>query len=331
MSAARDVLAPILLAAVLVIVVHPIRRPLDRRGLPRWVGTGAVTAMSIGILVGLGVIVALAFGQFANVLKDYASDIAEGSAAVHSFFAGLGFGSPASIAGWFDPKTLLTLIFDAGSHLVSAGAAIFFVFGYVIFMAMDGSRFQDVPAALAESESFRMRTFREFAAGTSRYFAVNSIFGLIVAVIDGLALWALGIPAPFAWAVLAFVTNYIPNVGFVIGLIPPFILALVTGGWGLALLVLAIYCVVNVVLQVLVQPRFVSQTVQLSVTITFASVVVWTFLLGPIGSILAVPLTLLTRFLLFGADPDARLARWLSGEPEPPTTSSPPDELRTLE
>ncbi len=144
------------------------------------------------------------------------------------------------------------------------------------------------------------------------------MFGLIVATIDGLALWALGIPAPFAWAVLAFVTNYIPNIGFVIGLVPPVVLAVVIGGWQLGLVVLAVYCVVNVVLQVLVQPHFVSRSVNLSVTLTFAAVVVWSFLLGPIGALLAVPLTLLARFIAVGGDPEARLARWLTGEPADP-------------
>lgn len=321
--AAKDVLAPFLLAAVVVIVVHPVRRPLDRRGVPRWLGSAAVIAVSIGVLVALGTITLLALGQFANLLRDSAGDLQQSGKAVSSFFSGLGFEPGSQPGGWLDPHAVLTVVFDAGMRLLNAGAAIFFVFGYIIFMALDAARFRDFPRELAETESFRVRSFRNFANATSRYFAVNSVFGLTVAVIDGLALWALGIPGPFIWAVLAFVTNYIPNVGFVIGLIPPVILAIVTGGWGLGLIVLAVYCVVNVVLQVLVQPHFVSQTVRLSVTLTFASVVVWAFLLGPIGSILAVPLTLLVRFALFGADPQARLARWLTGDDEPPPAVSP--------
>ena len=94
-----------------------------------------------------------------------------------------------------------------------------------------------------------------------RYYVVNATFGAVVAVIDGLLLWALGIPVPIAWAILAFVTNFIPNIGFVIGLIPPAVLALVVGGWPLALAVVLAYCVINVVLQVLVQPKFVSDAV----------------------------------------------------------------------
>ena len=136
-------------------------------------------------------------------------------------------------------------------------------------------------------------------------------------MIDGLALWLLGVPGPFVWAVLAFVTNYIPNIGFVLGVVPPVVLAVAVGGWGLGLLVLAIYCIVNVTLQVLVQPRFVGETVRLSVTLTFASVVLWTTLLGAVGSLLAVPLTLFARFLIIGGDPGARFAQWISGDDGP--------------
>ena len=136
-------------------------------------------------------------------------------------------------------------------------------------------------------------------------------------IIDGLALWALGVPAPAVWAILAFVTNFIPNIGFVIGVIPPTIMALVVGGWPLALAVLAVYSAVNVVLQVLVQPKFVADAVNITLTLSFVSVIFWTFVIGPLGAILAVPLTLLTRALLLQGGPETAWYSWLSGEDLP--------------
>ncbi|MFD6817700.1 AI-2E family transporter [Microbacterium sp. NPDC060132] len=161
-----------------------------------------------------------------------------------------------------------------------------------------------------------------------RYFVVNAIFGAIVAVIDGLALWWMGVPAPLVWAILAFVTNFVPNIGFVLGLIPPAVLALVVGGWPLLLAVVAVYCVVNVVLQVLVQPKFVSDAVDLSLTLSFFSVVFWTFVIGPLGAILAVPLTLVVRTLVLEVDPGSTWLRWLSGDRSaapPPTVPARPE------
>jgi hypothetical protein len=91
-------------------------------------------------------------------------------------------------------------------------------------------------------------------------------------------------------------------------------MAFVVGGWQLALAVVAVYCVVNVVLQVLVQPKFVADAVNLSLTLSFVSVVFWTFVIGPLGAILAIPLTLLVRALVLEPDPGSGWLRWLSGD-----------------
>ncbi|MGH1549685.1 AI-2E family transporter [Leifsonia poae] len=298
-------------------------RPAPARppGLPRWLGTAAVVVTAYLVLAVLAVVIVLALGQFSALLADYRVQLDAGDAALAEVARSLGFdasGTAAVVSG-VEPGAVLHVLFAAGTHLLGLGLAVFFVLAYALWIGMDAARLRDLPDSLRVEHGMRVRTFRDFADGTSRYYVVNSIFGALVAVIDGVALALIGVPGAFVWAVLAFVTNYIPNIGFVIGLVPPLVLALVVGGWGQALLVLVVYCLVNVVLQVLVQPRFVAVSVRLSFTLTFLSVVVWAVLLGPIGSILAVPLTLLTRFLLIGGDRDARLARWLSGDQaEPP-------------
>ena len=122
-------------------------------------------------------------------------------------------------------------------------------------MAADAARFGrlDKMFGSARADGIGSRYF----SGVRRYYVVNATFGAIVAVLDGLLLWALGIPIPIVWAILAFVTNFVPNIGFVLGLIPPAVLALVVGGWPLALVVVLAYSVINVTLQVLIQPKFV--------------------------------------------------------------------------
>ena len=119
--------------------------------------------------------------------------------------------------------------------------------------------------------------------------------------------------------VLAFITNFIPNIGFIIGLVPPALLALLTGGWQLALAVVVVYCVLNMVIQSLVQPRFVGDSVGLSATVTFLALLFWAWVLGPLGALLAIPMTLLVKAVL--VDPDSR-AQWvealLGAEPSTP-------------
>ena len=147
-----------------------------------------------------------------------------------------------------------------------------------------------------------------FARGTRKYFGVATIFGGIVAVLDGAALLILGIPAAGLWALLAFVTNYIPNIGFIIGLIPPAILGLLIGGPGLMIAVIVVYCVLNFIIQSVLQPKFVGDAVGLTTTVSFLSLIVWAYILGPIGAILAIPASLFFKALLVDMDPTAQ---WL--------------------
>ena len=139
-----------------------------------------------------------------------------------------------------------------------------------------------------------------------RYYVVNATFGAIVAVLDGLLLWAVGVPIPIVWAILAFVTNFIPNIGFVIGLVPPAVLALLEGGPKLMLAVIIVYSVANVVIQSVIQPKIVGDALGLSATLTFLSLVFWAWVLGPLGALLAIPMTLLVKALLVDVDPEAR-------------------------
>ena len=127
-------------------------------------------------------------------------------------------------------------------------------------------------------------------------------------MLDVVALMALGIPLAFVWGVLSLITNYIPNIGFVIGLIPPALLAFFAGGWQLAVWVVVIYFAINVIVQSVIQPRFVGDAVGLSATLTFLSLIFWGWVLGPLGALLAVPMTLLAKALLVDIDPTTRWA-----------------------
>ena len=132
----------------------------------------------------------------------------------------------------------------------------------------------------------------------------------MVAIIDTLLLYLLGVPGALLWGLLAFITNYIPNIGFVLGLIPPAVLALLEGGPGLMLAVIASYSVINVVIQSVIQPKMVGDAVGLSASVTFLSLVVWAWILGPLGAVLAVPLSLLVRAVFVDVDPGTR---WIGG------------------
>jgi predicted PurR-regulated permease PerM len=319
MWAARELIGPIVLAVVLVIIAHPVRAMLEKRAWPRWAATTAVIVVVYLILAALGILLALALAQFARLVAESAQTFEAQAQDLATWISGLGLTQEQTdaVTGAVDGGTLVSLVLSFAQSLLSSATAIVLVFAYVLFMAADAAYITPLFESFAGSRAHVIAAMRRFARGVRSYMVVNAIFGLIVAVIDGLALWALSVPGAFVWAVLAFITNFIPNIGFVIGVIPPAVMALVVGGWPLMLVVIALYCVVNVTLQVLIQPRFVAVAVSLGFTITFASVFFWSFVLGPLGALLAVPLTLLLKLLLIDADPRASWARALSGDRTP--------------
>jgi len=313
---ARELVGPLVLAAVIVIICHPVRHPLERSGWPRWLATTAVIVIAYLILVVLGLLLFFAGTQFVRLVADFTDELQASAQTVISWLGSIGLGDEASdaAASVLEPSTIVSSVTSLGGTAVGILTALFFVLAYVIFMAVDGARYARAETSFGAAARPTVRRILSFNTGVRRYYVVNASFGAVVAIIDGLALWAIGVPAPAVWAILAFVTNFIPNIGFVVGLVPPALLALVVGGWPLMLAVIAIYCVVNVVLQVLVQPKFVSDAVDLSLTLSFFSVIFWTFIIGPLGAILSIPLTLLVRALVLEGDPGARWLRWLSGD-----------------
>lgn len=316
MAWARDLIGPLALAAVIVIICHPLRHPLERRGWPRWSATTVVIVVAYVVLAAMAAMLFYAGVEFIALIRESAAELGATADQIIAWLRTLGVEGQASnaVGSLLQPSTLLSAAASLGEATLAVLTAFFFVLAYVLFMAADGARYALAEQRFGEAVHHTMDRFRGFNRGVRRYYIVNASFGAVVAIIDGLALWWLGIPIPIVWAILAFVTNFIPNIGFVLGLVPPAVLALVVGGWPLMLAVVAVYCVVNVTLQVLIQPKFVSDAVDLSLTLSFFSVVFWTFIIGPLGAILSIPLTLLVRALLLESDPASWWLRWLSGD-----------------
>lgn len=315
-SFAREVIGPLALAAVIVIICNPLRKRFDRAGWPSWISTTLVVALSWTVLLVLAGLLAFATAEFTQLVIAYAPELRATADSAFAFFTSLGISEQFTdaLTSVLSPSEIVRYATSLGSGMLGVLTALFFIFAYTIFMAADAGRFRRATREFGPSAGPRVRRFAAFNSNVRRYYIVNAGFGLLVAVVDGLALWWLGVPAPLVWAILSFVTNFVPNIGFVLGVLPPAILALVVGGWPLMLAVILVYSVANVLLQVLIQPKFVSDAVNLSLTLSFVSVLFWTLIIGPLGAILAIPLTLLARALILEGDPNMGWLRWLSGD-----------------
>jgi predicted PurR-regulated permease PerM len=336
LRATAHIVGPAFLALVLTITVHPVRRRMVRRGMPEWLVSLAVLLSVVFLLLSVSLCTVFAIGRLAALLPTYIPDAEDSLADAGAWLADRGVGADQveAVTSAFDFDNLITLATDIFGAAIGVVSDLVFIVTLALFMAFDTGAIQRVLDRVRELKPDLVDALTSFAKGTRTYMAVSAGFGLIVAVIDGVALQLMGVPGAFVWAVLAFVTNFIPNIGFVIGVIPPALIGLLEGGPGLMVGVLAVYCVINLIIQSIIQPRYVGDAVGLTPTITMLSLVFWAWALGPLGALLAVPLSLLMRALLIEADPAAAWAMPLiSGHapdpdaaPEPPASSSVPEE-----
>ena len=324
-----DLVAPAFLAVVLTICAHPLRRRLVAHRWPGWLATTALIVAVYLVLLVLVLSLVVAVARLADLLPQYQQDltdlVSETTKRLEAF--GVSEKQLAAISKAFDPSQAVAVVTGLFGSLLSVVSDLFFLVTLLLFLAVDGVGFPRMLGTMDPAHSRFAGAMAGFAVGTRRYLVVSTIFGLIVAILDvGLLYW-LAIPLPWLWGMLAFITNYIPNIGFVIGLIPPLILGLLDSGWSGALAVLAGYCVLNVVIQSVIQPRFVGQAVGLSTSLTFLSLIFWAWVLGPLGALLAIPLSLFAKALLVDADPHAWwVLPMVSGVQEAPDATGP---LRT--
>ncbi|WP_024800600.1 AI-2E family transporter [Nocardia sp. BMG51109] len=309
-KAFSDILGPMLLALMLTVAVQPLQRRVQNRGLPPWLGMIVALLAVWSILIVLVGVLVVSAAQLATELPHYTDRVDDLLTGVRGALSDAGVNTEqihAMLSG-LDVNKFVGVLETVLRNLIGVFSNLFFVVALLLFMAIDGMTMSRRMAAVEQARPEIAYALNAFAIGTRKYLVVSTVFGLIVAVFDGLALWWMGVPLPLLWAVLSFITNYIPNIGFLIGLVPPALLALLDSGPVLMIWVIVVYCVINFLIQSVIQPKYVGDSVGLSVTVTFLSLVFWSWVLGPLGALLAVPLTLLMKALLLDIDPTTRWA-----------------------
>lgn len=312
LSQVASFVAPVFLGFNLVIAVMPLQQWLLRIGAPR-----AVAAL-VAMLTVFAFLIALFWSLYWSVqslvqeLPGYSAEFNALYRETLSWLEGFGISQDEALhqlQAALSPSAITSAL---TSILSNAGSALGFLatlFVVVFFLAWDSMQLPARMQRIAATNPGLVRGIDRFASGVQRYWVVATLFGLIVSALDLVALMLLGVPLALVWAVFAFVTNYIPNVGFVIGVIPPTLMALLANGALNALLTAILFSVINFVMQSLIQPKVAGDAVGVTPATSFLSLLVWAYALGPVGALLALPATLAVKTMLVDRDP--RLA-WIS-------------------
>jgi predicted PurR-regulated permease PerM len=315
---------PLLLALIVVIALMPVQRFLQRHGWPRWAGATVLLVLVWTILLAFVALLVVSIAQFAALLPNYADSAEALIASVVSDLndRGIVSGQLSDLVSQFDYSQLVGVATGLLARLSATATTLVLLLSALVFLAIESGGFSRRLGLIAAERPHLPIALGLFARGTRSYLLVSTVFGAIVALFDTIALAIIGIPLPVVWGLLSFITNYVPNIGFVLGLVPPAILGLLGGGWTEFWVVVAVYALLNFVVQTLVQPRFVGDSVGLSMTVTFVALLFWGWVLGALGALLAIPLTLLVKALLVDVDPRGHwLDALLREEPRAPRTS----------
>jgi AI-2 transport protein TqsA len=316
--------APILLALVVVVGLMPVSSWLRRHGAPRWVATTVLLVLVWTVLLGFVALLVGSVAQLAALLPDYSDRAQELIDGVVNRLndAGIVSGQFSDLVAQIDYGSVVGLATGLLGRITAAASTLVLLLSALVFMAIESSGYGRRLALIAQERPHLPVAFNLFVQGTRSYLLVSTVFGGIVAICDTIALAILSVPAAPLWGLLAFITNYVPNIGFVLGVAPPALLGLLAGGWGEFTAIIVVYTLLNFVVQTLVQPRFVGDSVGLSMTVTFIALLFWGWVLGALGALLAIPLTLLVKALLVDVDPRGHwLDALLREEPRAPRTS----------
>lgn len=320
LQAGAWLIAPILLALVIVIAVAPLQSWLRRLGVPSWLTVLALVVVIFGLIVGLVFVMIASVGQLVALVPQYSNQIQGLTNQVESLLHRLGFdpSHAQATASSVDLGKIASAVGGLLSGVSGALTSLVFILALILFLIAEAGGASRRLDAIGEDRPHMVEAMLSFAHGTRRYLVVTAVFGLIVAVLDSIALAIMGIPLVVLWGLLSFITNFIPNIGFIIGVVPPALVGLLVGGWQQALTVVLVYCVLNAVVQSLIQPHFTGDAVGLSTTITFVALLFWAWVLGPLGALLAIPATLLIKAVIVDCDPSARWVDALIGANSPP-------------
>jgi predicted PurR-regulated permease PerM len=306
MRAAASLITPFLLAVFIAVIATPPLRELRNRGVPNWAAMLLVVLAIAGLGSVLAILVAGSLDGFKASLPEYQDRLKLVVDDLARWLDGVGFHtSREALQTYIDPARVLGMAADLLSGLSGVLANAFLILLTVVFILLEAAGLPaKLRAALTSPETSTER-LHVVLDSINRYMGIKSLTSLGT----GLAIWAwltiLGVDYAVLWALIAFLLNFIPTIGSILAAIPAVLLALVQIDLQSALLVALGYLVVNTLVGSILEPKIMGHGLGLSTLVVFVSLVFWGWVLGPVGMLLSVPLTMSLKIAL-DANPQTR-------------------------
>lgn len=295
-KAASALFVPFLLAAFISLIAATPLTWMIRRGVPNtWAALLSVIFVLLTLFF-LAAIIGASLGDFTRLLPDYEDKLQAFAKNVLVLLKDYGMAMPDStLTEIFNPAAVMRYVTNTFSTLSAVLSNGFLILLLIIFILLEASHVPDKLKLLFKTSDQALEQFAKFQENLNKYLAIKTTISLATGLSVWLMLSVLNVDFPLLWALLAFMLNYIPNIGSLIAAIPPTLLVLVDSGLVASGIVILGYFVINNIYGNFIEPRLMGRGLGLSTLVVFLSLIFWGWLLGPVGMLLSIPLTMMFK------------------------------------
>jgi len=312
---AATIVVPFLLSLFVAIICNPAINLLESKKIPRAIAIIMVIVFIFALFVVLGGVIGSSVNSFREALPVYEAQLSQDMDWLITWLGEKNVSiSMTEVQAYFDPSKVMGLVTKTLSGFSSVLGNVFLLLLTVVFMLAEGPGFAKKMHVAFDESHHAEKDLDHFLKIVNQYMAIKTIISLVTGLIIGFFLWILGVDFFVLWALLAFLFNYIPNIGSILAAIPAVILTFLQLGVGSASVVVALFIGVNMIMGNVVEPRFMGRSLGLSTLVVFLSLIFWGWLLGMVGMLLSVPLTMIVKIALESSEEGRWFAILLSSD-----------------
>lgn len=314
---AAPIVVPFLLSLFVAIICNPAVTFLTNRKIPHGVAISLIIFAIFSSFILFGGIVGSSVNEFRQAIPQYEAQLSGELAWLINWMGKYNISlSMNEVRNYFDPAKVMTLVTTTLSGFSSVLGNAFLLLLTVIFMLAEGKGFAKKLHVAFDDSARTTERLDHFIDMVNQYMAIKTLISLLTGGIIGFVLWLIGVDFFVLWAVLAFLLNYIPNIGSILAAVPAVILAFLQLGVGSAAIVIGVFVSVNMIMGNVVEPKFMGRSLGLSTLVVFLSLIFWGWLLGMVGMLLSVPLTMILKIALLNSSEGRWFAILLSSDEE---------------
>jgi predicted PurR-regulated permease PerM len=296
---ATNLLVPFLLSVFIAIICNPLIVKAGKYKIPKPLAVVLVIAIFVTIALSLAGLVGKSLAELSLRLPEYQVQLKEQFTWITATLQNYNIQISSDILiEYFDPAAALGLAADMLSGLGGVMANLFLIIITVIFMLFEASSLPVKLHLALDDPQMRLKQIDRFLNSVNSYLAIKTLVSIATGICVSLMLWAFGLDFFLLWGVLAFLLNYIPNIGSIIAAVPAMSLAMLQLGIPEAGFIGLGFMVINMVMGNVVEPRYLGKGLGLSTLVVFLSLIFWGWLLGTVGMLLSVPLTMVIKIAM---------------------------------